>query len=65
MYVLIVEWSDGEKYPIYRKYSSFYDFEVWYGQDQYYSHSARGYLGTNTSTPPSAAGIAWFPNSYH
>ncbi|KAF6019937.1 hypothetical protein EB796_021757 [Bugula neritina] len=27
VYVLIVEWSDGDKHPIYRKYSSFYDFE--------------------------------------
>ena len=60
--MLIVEWSDGEKYPIYRKYSSFYDFEVWYDQ---LNITARGYLGTNTSTPPSAAGSAWFPYSYH
>lgn len=25
---MIVEWSNGDKYPIYRKYSAFFDFEV-------------------------------------
>ncbi|XP_067934856.1 uncharacterized protein [Watersipora subatra] len=27
VYVVIVTWNNGDKHPIYRKYSSFYDFE--------------------------------------
>ena len=32
VYVLIVEWNNKQKYPIYRRYSSFYDFEVSHSQ---------------------------------